>query len=124
MAGSAAQAEDWPCFRGPSRQGLSQEKDVPTEWSATSNVKWKTAIPGEGWSSPIVLGDDVFVTTALDAPPPANPAEPPAAAPGENPMPAAGENPAPGENPGQPQARARDTIDPALALRWLEACPA
>lgn len=62
-----AQAEDWPCFRGPGRQGLSQENGIPTEWSATSNVKWKTAIPGEGWSSPIVLGDDVFVTTALDS---------------------------------------------------------
>jgi len=60
------QAEDWPCFRGPSRQGLSQEKGIPTEWSATSNVKWKAAIAGEGWSSPIVFGDDVFVTTALD----------------------------------------------------------
>jgi len=65
-AAPVVQAEDWPCFRGPSRQGLSQEKDVPTEWSATSNVKWKTPIPGEGWSSPIVFGDDVFVTTATD----------------------------------------------------------
>lgn len=80
----------------------------------------------------ILLLVAIFVTTALDAPPPANPAEPPAAAPGENPMPGAGanpapapgENPTPGENPGQPQARARDTIDPALALRWREACPA
>jgi len=62
----AAPAEDWPCFRGPSRQGLSQEKDVPTEWSATSNVKWKTPLPGEGWSSPIVFEDSVFMTTALD----------------------------------------------------------
>jgi len=61
-----ARAEDWPCFRGPSRQGLSQEKGIPIEWSATSNVKWKAAIPGEGWSSPVVLGDDVFLTTALD----------------------------------------------------------
>jgi outer membrane protein assembly factor BamB len=61
-----AQAEDWPCFRGPSRQGLSQEKEVPTQWSAESNIKWKTPLPGDGWSSPIVLGDDVFVTAALD----------------------------------------------------------
>jgi outer membrane protein assembly factor BamB len=62
----AARAEDWPCFRGPGRQGISQEKGVPTQWSATSNVRWKTAIPGEGWSSPIVSGDRVFVTTALE----------------------------------------------------------
>ena len=39
---------------------------MPTQWSATSNIKWKTPIPGEGWSSPIVSGDSVFVTTATD----------------------------------------------------------
>ncbi len=63
---SAAKAEDWPCFRGPSRQGISQEKNLPTQWSATTNIRWKTPIPGEGWSSPIVRGDRVFVTTAVD----------------------------------------------------------
>lgn len=66
IAASAAQGEDWPCFRGPGRQGISQEKGVPTQWSATSNVRWKTAIPGVGWSSPIVYGDQVFVTTATE----------------------------------------------------------
>jgi outer membrane protein assembly factor BamB len=59
-------AEDWPWFRGPSRQGISQEKDVPTQWSATMNTPWKTPIPGEGWSSPIVFGERLFVTTALE----------------------------------------------------------
>jgi len=57
-------AENWPGFRGPTRQGISQEKDVPTQWSQTSNVLWKTLVPGNGWSSPIVSGDRVFVTTA------------------------------------------------------------
>ncbi len=66
MAASGARAEDWPCFRGPGRQGISQEKDAPTQWSASTNIRWKTPIPGEGWSSPIVSGDRVFVTTALD----------------------------------------------------------
>ena len=66
VATTAARAEDWPCFRGPGRQGISHEKGVPTTWSATSNIRWKTAIPGEGWSSPIVFEDKVFVTTALD----------------------------------------------------------
>jgi len=61
-----ASGEDWPCFRGPTRQGISQEKDVPTQWSATSNIRWKAPIPGEGWSSPIVFGNRLFVTTALD----------------------------------------------------------
>jgi outer membrane protein assembly factor BamB len=61
-----AAGEDWPCFRGPSRQGISQEKNVPTEWSPTSNIRWQTPIPGEGWSSPVVSGDRLFVTTALE----------------------------------------------------------
>jgi outer membrane protein assembly factor BamB len=59
-------AEDWPGFRGPGRQGISNEKNLPTQWSATSNIAWKTAIAGEGWSSPIVFGDRIFVTTATD----------------------------------------------------------
>jgi outer membrane protein assembly factor BamB len=59
-------AENWPGFRGPGRQGISNEKDLPTQWSETSNIIWKTAIAGEGWSSPIVFGDSVFVTTATD----------------------------------------------------------
>lgn len=61
-----ARSEDWPWFRGPSRQGISQEKEVPTQWSVTSNIRWKTPIPGEGWSSPIVFGARLFVTTALE----------------------------------------------------------
>jgi outer membrane protein assembly factor BamB len=61
-----AMAEDWPCFRGPSRQGISQETDVPLQWNLTSNVLWKTPIPGVGYSSPIVSDSRVYVTTATD----------------------------------------------------------
>ena len=66
LCSGVARGEDWPWFRGPSRQGMSQEKGVPTQWSATSNVRWKTPIPGAGWSSPIVFGNRLFLTTALD----------------------------------------------------------
>jgi len=59
-------AENWPGFRGPTRQGISNEKNLPAQWSETSNIVWKTPIPGEGWSSPIVFGDRIFVTTATD----------------------------------------------------------
>lgn len=59
-------AENWPGFRGPSRQGISNEKNLPTQWSETSNIAWKTVITGEGWSSPIVFGDRVFVSTAIE----------------------------------------------------------
>ena len=64
---NSAIAENWPCFRGPTRQGMSHEKDIPIEWSQTSNIVWKTPIPGESWSSPIVFDDRVFVTTATEA---------------------------------------------------------
>lgn len=57
-------SENWPQFRGATGQGISQEKNLPVHWSATSNVVWKTPVAGEGWSSPIVWGDRVFVTSA------------------------------------------------------------
>ncbi len=59
-------AGNWPQFRGPTTQGRSAETDVPLRWSATNNVLWKTPIPGESWSSPIVWNDRLFVTTATD----------------------------------------------------------
>lgn len=60
------QAENWPRFRGPTGQGISSEEDLPLTWSARKNIAWKTAIPGQGWSSPIVYGDRIFLTTATD----------------------------------------------------------
>jgi outer membrane protein assembly factor BamB len=63
----AVAADDyWPGFRGPTGQGISTETGLPLKWSKTENVAWKTPIPGEGWSSPIVWGDRIFVTTATD----------------------------------------------------------
>ena len=59
-------AENWPQFRGPTAQGISAEKNAPLTWSATENIAWKTELPGESWSSPIVWGNRVFVTTATD----------------------------------------------------------
>jgi outer membrane protein assembly factor BamB len=63
---SPARAEDWPGFRGPTGQGVSAETDLPLRWSATENVAWKTPIPGESWSSPVVQGGRVFVTMATN----------------------------------------------------------
>ena len=59
-------AENWTRFRGSNGQGVSSETNLPVEWSATENVVWKTSIPGNGWSSPIVYDDHVFLTTATD----------------------------------------------------------
>jgi len=61
-----ALAEDWPEFRGPTGQGISDERGLPLTWSESKNVKWKTAIPGKGWSSPAILGDRIWLTTATD----------------------------------------------------------
>lgn len=59
-------AENWPRFRGPNGQGHSRETALPLHWSATSNVVWKTAIPGEGWSSPIVWDGKIFLTSVTE----------------------------------------------------------
>ncbi len=59
-------AENWTRFRGPNGQGVSSEVDLPITWSVTENVVWKTKIPGNAWSSPIVFDDFVFLTTAVD----------------------------------------------------------
>lgn len=63
---TAILGEDWPQFRGPGGQGHSREKNLPVEWSETTNVLWKTAIPGKGWSSPSISGDTIWMTTATD----------------------------------------------------------
>lgn len=63
---SSLQGEDWPRFRGPTGQGVSSETGLPLTWSNTKNVAWKTAIPGEGWSSPVIHGDRVFVTSTTE----------------------------------------------------------
>jgi outer membrane protein assembly factor BamB len=57
---------NWPQFRGADSRGVAEGADVPDRWSATENVAWKTDIPGRGWSSPIVWGDRVFLTTVVN----------------------------------------------------------
>jgi outer membrane protein assembly factor BamB len=70
-AGSATGGEDatadenWPAWRGDG-SGVSPQTGLPTVWSETQNVLWRTALPGEGNSSPVVYGDRVFLTAALD----------------------------------------------------------
>jgi outer membrane protein assembly factor BamB len=59
-------ARYWPRWRGPSGQGYVSGSGYPDKWSATENVLWKAAVPGEGNSSPVVWGDRIFLTTARD----------------------------------------------------------
>ena len=70
--GSAAARADWPEFRGPwgdghvSAPGDAKLIGLPLRWSETNNVKWKTEIPYRGWSTPVVMGDQVWLTTATE----------------------------------------------------------
>jgi outer membrane protein assembly factor BamB len=60
---TAARAENWPQWRGPSGNNISGETNLPAEWSATKNVAWKTPLPGMGGSTPIVWNDRIFLTS-------------------------------------------------------------
>ena len=65
MAG-ADPATNWPQFRGPGGNGVAEGNALPDHWSATENIAWKTDIPGKGWSSPIVWGNRVFLTSVIN----------------------------------------------------------
>ncbi len=73
----AQTAAHWPQWRGPFFNGMARG-DAPTVWSDTSNIKWKTEIPGRGHSTPTIWGDRIFITTAIPTGKPA-PAPTPAA---------------------------------------------
>ncbi len=67
FAGGAFAAEShWPQFRGPRGDGTSAARHVPVEWSETNHIAWKVALPGRGRSSPVVLGDRVWLTLAVE----------------------------------------------------------
>ena len=69
-AHGAPRPEDtWPGFRGRGMSGVAATAKIPERWSATENVKWAVPIAGQGWSSPIVWGDTVFVTSAISGKP-------------------------------------------------------
>jgi outer membrane protein assembly factor BamB len=57
---------DWPQFRGPDGQGHSDAEGIPLRWSETESIVWKTPIPGEGWSSPVISGNQIWMTTATE----------------------------------------------------------
>ncbi|MFP6874647.1 MAG: PQQ-binding-like beta-propeller repeat protein [Verrucomicrobiales bacterium] len=60
-------AGDWPKFRGPTGDGNARVKSLPLKWSATGNVRWKVSVPGKGWSSPVLAGGRIYLTTAVAA---------------------------------------------------------
>jgi outer membrane protein assembly factor BamB len=58
---------NWPQFRGPQSLGVADDPQLPDTWSKTENIAWKTDIPGVGWSSPIVWGNRIFLTSVVSA---------------------------------------------------------
>ena len=58
-------AADWPEFRGSNAQGYSEATNLPLTWSATAGLAWKAAVAGVGWSSPVVIGERIYLTSAL-----------------------------------------------------------
>ena len=61
-----AAAEHWNQFRGPHGDGLAASASLPVEWSETKNVRWKTAIHGKAWSSPVVWEQEIWLTSATE----------------------------------------------------------
>ncbi len=75
-AASSPAEQNWPQWRGPLQNGVAPHANPPTEWSETKNVKWKVKIPGEGYATPTIWGEKVFVLSAIPTgkkvePPPA-----------------------------------------------------
>jgi len=65
LVASAASGADWPAWRGPTGIGISSERNLPTKWSKTENVRWRIPLPERGNSTPIVSKGRVFVTQAV-----------------------------------------------------------
>ena len=59
-----ARGEDWTQFRGPTGDGHAAEKGLPTAWGGFGPPAWQTEIPGKGWSSPITIGNRIWLTSA------------------------------------------------------------
>jgi outer membrane protein assembly factor BamB len=63
---SFSSAANWPSWRGPTQDGVTEETHLPLTWSTTENVKWKVALPDRGNSTPVIWGDKLFLTQAIE----------------------------------------------------------
>ena len=62
----ASGSDHWPQFRGPNATGVADNPNLPERWTMSENVDWKRELPGRGWSSPVVWGERVFLTTVVN----------------------------------------------------------
>ena len=67
LSGVAITANDWPNWRGPTLDGVSKETNLPTKWSDTENVAWKLPLPAYSGSTPVILGDRIFLSVATSS---------------------------------------------------------
>ena len=67
VSSRAAGPTDWPQFRGPAAAGIADAHSLPLKWTTKDNIRWTATIPGRGWSSPIVWGNRVYLTSAVNA---------------------------------------------------------
>ncbi len=63
---TAEKSPDWPQFRGPDGQGHGTGEKLPVKWSEITNIAWKTDLPGQGWSSPVIHAGRIWVTAAIN----------------------------------------------------------
>jgi outer membrane protein assembly factor BamB len=137
IVSSCTQKQNWPQFRGPESNMVSNGKNLPAEWGNDKNIKWKYKLDGAGWSSPIVWGDKVFFVSTFPesvvseaVPPNGHPMPDPdeeendTVGPGRTPpAPPRGNGPPPGPNPqGPPPPPENDTAFMKDVYRWDVTC--
>src|SRR6056297_1428646 len=66
MATVSFGGDAWPQFRGPRGDGIALDQSVPVEFGEQKNVRWKTSLPGRGWSSPVIADNAIWATTAVE----------------------------------------------------------
>lgn len=109
LAQSTNAEKDWPQWRGPLGTGAAAKSaNPPTTWSDTTNIKWKVRVPGDGTSTPIILGDKVFIQTAINPKGDAAPSQP---RPGDRPE-GKGSPPGKGPPPGEKGAKGKKGFGP------------
>ena len=116
----SANTDHWPEWRGPYRNGMARG-DAPTAWSETKNIKWKTEIPGRGFSTPVIWGDRVFLTTAVQTGKPPEPTPTPTPTPTPSPVGTGpGQSPNEGRRRGGPGGGAGGAIEHKFLLLCLD----
>lgn len=126
LASSCSRTQNWPQFRGPESNMLTAATTLPEEWDTIKNVEWTYELDGEGWGSPVVWGNKIFITSCFPEKvalvPERNPlAPPPPPGPAGAPQPQPGQTPSPGQQ-GPPPPEDIDSTFKQDVYRWEVTC--